>query len=396
MPNTLNTKNPNTTNLTRVRDYLRGLGFKDEEIGWKQGQNGGTVTLKGIDLLKPAMVQQGRSYASLSDITNALRRTGLSPQQQQQQQYRMQMSDILSRLRQRATQPFTYKPEEDPAYQAALEEAKRQAELASQRAMEELNVRGILPSTITRDQIANIQQRYMGQVQSQILPQLIQQAYTRRQSELSNLLNLLGAYQGLEQTEYERARQAELDALAREQAQLEQQQREFDNALSLAQQLGYVSNEAASILGVEPGTQTADAREAIARRQLQLQIARENNAAALQRLREQYKLKQQLMEQDPEYQVKQQLWNKINNYGLDFLTDDEKVLAQSLLGIEIPGEEPTEIDQVQTNKALSRFLPLSIKERKEFLSDEQKLAALARKGVDIEKLYLYKNWQGGE
>jgi len=305
-------------------------------------------------------------------------------------QYRQKMENILGRLEQRLTQPVDIT--QSPYYKANLEAAQQAADLASRRAMEELNRRGILSSTITGDRIAQIQQQYM----TQILPQVMEQAYGIRQGEVRNLLDLLGAYSGLEQQQYERQ-------IAEQQMQIEAEETQIKRAWDRVKNLGYVDNLASIALGIPVGTPSFEAQKAVDDRLARLKLARENNAAAMARVRAsseaamQRLLQQQAFEREqPDYQVKQNLWNKINNYGLDFLTDDEKVLAQSLLGIDIPGEKPPKIDEYATNQALSRYLPLSIKEREEFLSDEQRLAALAREGVDIEKLYLYKNWQGGE
>lgn len=74
---------------------------------------------------------------------------------------------------------FSYNPQSDPAYQAAVRQAQANAATASGNAEAEMNRRGILNSTITGDRVAQIQQAEMGRVSDTILPQLMQQAYQR-------------------------------------------------------------------------------------------------------------------------------------------------------------------------------------------------------------------------
>jgi hypothetical protein len=86
--------------------------------------------------------------------------------------------------------PFQFKPPEqfkfdmntDPQYQSALQGALKNATVAQGNAMSDLNRRGLSPSSsMAVDRANQIQQRAVGDVQTNILPQLIQQAFQRYQ-----------------------------------------------------------------------------------------------------------------------------------------------------------------------------------------------------------------------
>ncbi|HAY22603.1 MAG TPA: hypothetical protein DCY27_10660 [Desulfobacterales bacterium] len=76
--------------------------------------------------------------------------------------------------------------------------AEAEAGRASQAAMEELNARGILPSTITSDRLAQIRQRSAESVAGMI-PGLYQAAMQERQAQIGNLGTSLNALMALQQ-----------------------------------------------------------------------------------------------------------------------------------------------------------------------------------------------------
>ena len=198
--------------------------------------------------------------------------------QQYQPQYNPQVMDIISQLQNYINNPQQYDPATDPAYQAT-------AGVVEQGTMEAMNQRGILASTITRDQLA--------QNLAQIIPALQQQFYGRQQSQIGNLTGLAGLYGGLEQQQYgyqqdqfgrtmdvfgimdtlqqrEQQRQADEQAAA-----LKQTEQQLENAWTRAKTLGYVDNQASQILGIPVGTPTFQAQDAYEDRKLKLQLAQQ-------------------------------------------------------------------------------------------------------------------------
>jgi len=77
-----------------------------------------------------------------------------------------------------ATQ-FSYDPNSDPAYQAALKRAQANIDVGNSQAQAEMNRRGILNSTITSDRMGEIASAEMGNVETTVIPQLMQQAYQK-------------------------------------------------------------------------------------------------------------------------------------------------------------------------------------------------------------------------
>jgi len=86
--------------------------------------------------------------------------------------------------------PFQYNPETDPAYQAQRQLAQLRAQDASRNAMETLNDRGIINSSITGSQLGQIQQR-AEQEAAAFIPEYRNQARQDYQDRLRNAANLL-------------------------------------------------------------------------------------------------------------------------------------------------------------------------------------------------------------
>jgi len=200
-----------------VREYLVNRGYDPSKIGWQSG----TITLGDRYGINPSGVVGGRAYAPGSTIEAALRAMNYqSPAEQKAAARKEQIDSLVAALTQAVNQPFNYNPEEDPRYQAAQKLAEAQAQRASQRAMEELNARGILNSTVTSDRLGQIQQQSAESVASMI-PGLYQSALQERQSQLGNLGDLANVLMKLYQTEQGQAQQPSRydQALATEVAQ---------------------------------------------------------------------------------------------------------------------------------------------------------------------------------
>lgn len=206
----------------------------------------------------------------------------------QQTEYQSQVGDILSQLRERVTSPQDIT--QTPYYKQSMEGLQAQQDIASRASLEAMNARNILNSSITSDRDSQIR----AQILAGALPGIYQTAQQMQQAETGNLLNMLNAYQGLEQQEYqrgttqeqqqyERQRQEEQDRLSAESARIEQEQTQLQNAWNRVKNIGYVDNIASITLGLPVGTLSADAQKAVEDRNSRLQIARENNASAMAR-----------------------------------------------------------------------------------------------------------------
>ena len=197
----------------------------------------------------------------------------------QQQTYQTGVNDILTQLKQKVSGPQDVTA--SPYYQSSLKAAQQGADTASRQAMETLNTRGILNSTIAGDRVAQIQQQNM----TQTIPALIEKAYKMQEGEFGNLLNMLNAYSGLENQQYSRDRQAELDKITIEDKKLAQEQKKLSDAWNRVKNLGYVDNIASISLGIPVGTSSYEAQKDVQDRQSRLDIAREQISGAMERAR---------------------------------------------------------------------------------------------------------------
>jgi hypothetical protein len=116
---------------------------------------------------------------------------------QQGSDYMSQMAAIA----QRQATPFAYDPNSDPLYQAALTRAKANIADGTAQTEAEMNRRGLLNSTITSDRSAEIGAQEMGNVETTVLPQLMQQAYQKyadqlaqQQQQFNNLGTVANSY----------------------------------------------------------------------------------------------------------------------------------------------------------------------------------------------------------
>jgi hypothetical protein len=115
-----------------------------------------------------------------------------------------QSSELMALMKAQATKqatPFSYDANSDPAYQAALERARANIQSGNAQVQAENNRRNILNSTITTDRGSEIAAEQMGNVETTVLPQLMQQAYQRyadqqaqEQQQFANQGNLAQMY----------------------------------------------------------------------------------------------------------------------------------------------------------------------------------------------------------
>lgn len=112
-----------------------------------------------------------------------------------------ELMDLMRQLAIRESTPFSYDPNSDPSYQAALTRAKANIEQGNSAAQAEMNRRGILNSTITSDRMGEIASQEMGRVETDVLPSLQQAAYQQyldqenmKNQQLSNLGSVAQMY----------------------------------------------------------------------------------------------------------------------------------------------------------------------------------------------------------
>lgn len=189
------------SNQVAIRDYLTERGIANDQIGYRDG----AVTVGGRYFTSATPAADGRTYATRDDLARAYNNYINTRRQDAILQRNEGIYNELANLRNQLSQPlaqFSYNPETDPQYQAALRQARANAQQAAGDIAADMNRRGLLNSTITADRGNQAAQREYAYVSDTLLPQLMQQAYDRylnqqalqRQQALDQL--------GLLQTQY--------------------------------------------------------------------------------------------------------------------------------------------------------------------------------------------------
>lgn len=98
---------------------------------------------------------------------------------------------LMTQLQQLINTPLNFNPETDPTYQAAKTLAQANRKTATQDTLETMNSRGLVNSSITTSQIAQIDQEAENKP-LELIPQLQANAVNQRQQGISNIASLAG------------------------------------------------------------------------------------------------------------------------------------------------------------------------------------------------------------
>lgn len=253
------------------------------------------------------------------------------------------MTDALSQLKQLMGTPMqdVTASQDYKTIKTSLEQQGAQvAKDSTRRILEEMNARGILPSTITGDEAVELENKIAQGITQQLaslIPTLRSQQLQERQAGIQNVASLFGIESGL--VDRETARQQQqiqniatlygfesdivekaaagqqqqmqnmttlLDTLQRsdenaynklkdaysieidkQTAAAEAKQQKLDNALARTEQFGFVPAADAPIIGVPAGTPSNAAKQAAANRQQEIDINKYNAKQAMDRLNKQ-------------------------------------------------------------------------------------------------------------
>jgi hypothetical protein len=163
-----------------VRKYLTDNGIKDQDISYDANRK--MVQVGGKDFYGSTPESDGSTYGTAEALGSALN-------SYRNQQRNTQLDGLVNSMTQKVStaQPFQYKapttfsynPQADPQYQAALREAQANSTTAAGNISADLNKRGIMNSTINADRSNQAAQREYSHVSNDLLPQYNQQAYSQ-------------------------------------------------------------------------------------------------------------------------------------------------------------------------------------------------------------------------
>ena len=256
------TYNSNNTN-SNVVDFNQIYSSYQSQYGNNNQTNNATIsgikkTSLGTTIVTPTTSNlnsvQGQYQSAYSDTINSL------------------ISEMLAQVQ----NGFQYDPANDTALQMATE-------YAANSTLQSLAGSGVLNSSATAERVARIV--------SELIPQYEQLAYTRWTDGLSQLADTAQLVMNYDSQQFEYWKDAKDREFQNKQFEYQKKQDELENAWKRVDELGYVDNEAAAILGVKAGTLSGEARLAkeeqefeLAKMREQLEIQRANDEA-LYRLR---------------------------------------------------------------------------------------------------------------
>lgn len=182
-------------------------------------------------------------------------------------QYQSQIDEALNNLND--VDPFSYDPANDPAFQAYMDlyEAKGQTAFNNQLGAM-AGASGGQVSSWASSAASQAQNSYIAQGMS-AAPQFMGAAYQRYRDSIGDMQNNLNNLIAMDDREFQQYQQgiendfntynAQMDQYAKS---LEFKSSQFQDALERTKLAGYVSNEDAIILGVNPGTPSFEATKA--------------------------------------------------------------------------------------------------------------------------------------
>ncbi len=273
--------------------------IRNRQLEFAKSKSLGKSTQPTTNTSNPIQNDLSRAY---SNYSNARRTASLSPSNMGG--IFGEIDNIRNQISQQPAQ-FSYDPNTDPQYQAALRQARMNSQQAAGNIAADMNKRGLLNSTITADRGNQAAQQEYARVSDTLLPQLMQQAYGRyidqqnsRRQSLMDQAELLGNQYGIAYDErnytdtrndltYEREQaekqgridlanqlsekygivvQPKMDAkLVYDQVQgltpVAEQEARLEGLWDVAKESGYFPDELADYYGVQRGLSTIQARQ---------------------------------------------------------------------------------------------------------------------------------------
>jgi len=186
------------------------------------------------------------------------------------------ISNMLTSVEKLRNGDFGYDPTQDNALRMA-------SEYAANSTLQSLAGSGVLNSSATAERVARIV--------SELIPQYEEKAYNRQLQYLSQLADTAQLVMNFDDQQFNYWKDAKDRDFKEKQFQFEKDQKALENAWKRVDELGYVDNNASTILGVRVGTLSGAAREAKEKREYELAKMREQaqiehaNNVALAKLR---------------------------------------------------------------------------------------------------------------
>jgi len=224
-----------------------------------------------------------------SDITYPTITINTANQNTIEGQYQSNYADAINKVAQNIlNMRFSYNPNEDDLLKVA-------SQYAAQNTFESMNSKGILNSSMTAERVAK--------VIGNLIPTYEKMAREEFDASFSRMINTANLLMNMDDREFTQWQDARDQKWKEEEREYARKQDALENAWRRTDELGYVDNEAAVILGVSAGTLSKDAREAKEAYERQIAEWNRQHEAEKQTEIELLKLKQDMQKEMYDYQA---------------------------------------------------------------------------------------------
>lgn len=204
-------------------------------------------------------------------------------QGQYQSAYADTINGLISEMLTQMNDGFQYNPQDDEELQVATE-------YAANSTLQSLAGSGVLNSSATAERVARIV--------SELIPQYEEKAHDRWIEYLGQLADTAQIVMNYDSQQFEYWKDAKDREFKEKEFAYQKQQDALENAWKRVDELGYVDNEASTVLGVPVGTLSGEARLAKEQQEFELQKMREQLQIQYENDKALYELRSQL---DKEY-----------------------------------------------------------------------------------------------
>ena len=272
--------NPSNTN-NNVVDFNQIYNSYQNAFGNSNTQNSNNTNTTGV--------KKTSIGSTIVTPTNVNKNT---VQGQYQSAYADTINGLISEMLAQMNNGFQYNPQDDQALHVATE-------YAANSTLQSLAGSGVLNSSSTAERVARIV--------SELIPQYEEKAHDRWIEYLGQLADTAQIVMSYDSQQFEYWKDAKDREFQEKEFAYQKQQDELENAWKRVDELGYVDNEASTILGVPVGTLSGEARLAKEQQEFELQKMREQLQIQYENDKALYELKAEL---DKEYASYEQQLNK--------------------------------------------------------------------------------------
>lgn len=307
--------NANNVSVQNLQTNTQQVTSAPTPQEYKESTNTNTIDFNQI--YSSYQGQYGNNSSNINTYSSGIRKSSIgttivtpttsninSVEGQYQSAYADTVNGLISEMLTQMKNGFSYDPNQDNSLKAATE-------YAANSTMQSLAGSGVLNSSATAERVAKIV--------SDLIPTYEEKAHSRWTEYLGQLADTAQVVMNYDNQQFNYWKDAKDREFENKKFEYEKQQNALTNAWKRVDELGYVDNEASTILGVAVGTLSGEARQAKEQREYELQKMKEQadieyqNNVALYKLKSQLDTEQSKTLTENEYKLKQKYGTTSSN-----------------------------------------------------------------------------------